>query len=152
MLTVHVFRINNQVVIGILDQPIINESGCNLSSLGSKYIPASYVKLVESTGARVVPIPFDGPHSTLQRLFNSVNGIMFPGGDADFTPGTTFYDSAQFLFNLTLAANDKGDYFPLIGICQGMEVCNFSSLLFQIEEVRPNKFSDAHCYDGKLEL
>ena len=112
----------NDVVIGIIDQPVINEDGCNLSALGDKYLPASYVKLVESTGARVVPIPFDAPLEKLEELFYSVNGIIFPGGDADFTPGTLFYNNAQYLFNLTIAANDAGDYFPLIGICQGMEV------------------------------
>lgn len=58
----------------------------------------------------------------LSTLFHSVNGIIFPGGDADFTPGTTFYDNTQYLFNLTIEANNKGDYFPIIGICQGMEV------------------------------
>ena len=116
------WSLNNEVVIGIIDQPIIAESGCNLSSFGEKYLPASYVKLVESTGARVVPIPFDASRQHLFQLFHSVNAIIFPGGDADFTPGTLFYDNAHYLFNLTLQANDKGDYFPLIGICQGMEV------------------------------
>ena len=90
--------------------------------MGTKYLPASYVKLVESVGARVVPIPFDAPQEHIETLFRSVNGIIFPGGDADFTPGTLFYDNAKFIYDLVIQANDAGDYFPLIGICQGMEV------------------------------
>ena len=144
-------RLNiNNVVIGIIDQPVINEDGCNLSALGDKYLPASYVKLVESTGARVVPIPFDAPLEKLEELFNSVNGIIFPGGDADFTPGTLFYNNAQYLFNLTIAANDAGDYFPLIGICQGMEVSNY---LMNICICLINlNIIDVNCYDGKFSM
>jgi len=77
---------------------------------------------VESTGARVAHIPFDSTKETLQYYFNSINGLLFPGGDANFTPGTVFYESAYYLFKLALEANRNGDYFPVIGLCQGMEM------------------------------
>lgn len=80
------------------------------------------MKLIESAGARVVPIPFDASRERLAELHSYINALVLPGGDADFTPGTVFYDNAMYLFELSLQANDKGDYFPVIGICQGMEV------------------------------
>lgn len=45
--------------------------------------------------------------------FNSINGMLIPGGSADLKPGHPFYDATQYLFKLALEANDKGDYFPV---------------------------------------
>jgi hypothetical protein len=40
------------------------------------YIAASYVKYLESAGARVVPIFYDSPLETLTTMFSQVNGIL----------------------------------------------------------------------------
>ena len=45
--------------------------------------------------------------------FNSINGMLIPGGSADLKPGHPFYDATDYLFKLALEANDKGDYFPV---------------------------------------
>ena len=45
--------------------------------------------------------------------FNSINGMLIPGGSADLKPGHPFYDATEYLFKLALEANDKGDYFPV---------------------------------------
>ena len=45
---------NDRPIIGILTQP----SSSSLSQFGDNYIAASYVKYVESAGARVVPIQY----------------------------------------------------------------------------------------------
>lgn len=42
------------------------------------YVGASYVKWVEAAGGRVVPIRFYASDAELRRLFNSVNGLIFP--------------------------------------------------------------------------
>jgi len=42
---------------------------------------ASYVKWIESAGALVVPIHWDASYEELDNLFNSVNGMLFTGGD-----------------------------------------------------------------------
>ena len=44
--------LNMRPIIGILTQPSPSE----LMQFGNSYIPASYVKYVESGGARVVPV------------------------------------------------------------------------------------------------
>lgn len=59
-------------VIGILAQP----TGDNKAS----YIAASYVKYIESSGGRVVPIDYRWSTEKLRSVFSKVNGILFPGG------------------------------------------------------------------------
>lgn len=77
------------------------------------YIAASYVKYLESAGARVVPIFYDAPLDNLTTIFNQVNGILFPGGGADLATQNTFTIAAEHLWNLAVKANDAGDFFPL---------------------------------------
>ena len=48
------------------------------------YIAASYVKFVESGGARVVPVLIDQPDEYYQMIFNSTNGLVLPGGTQEF--------------------------------------------------------------------
>lgn len=48
--------LNNTPIIGILTQPYSGETPSGVSRDGLTYIAASYVKFVESGGARVVPI------------------------------------------------------------------------------------------------
>jgi gamma-glutamyl hydrolase len=70
---------------------------------------------LESAGARVVPISYNANDDELDIIFASVNGIFFPGGDAEFPK------SAQYMFDKVVAANDAGDFMPLWGTCMGFE-------------------------------
>lgn len=97
---------NLRPIIGIYAQP---------SSKRGEYIAASYVKWIESAGGRVVPIPYNASIPMLIRLFSSINGLLFPGGDAAIN------DKAQYLFDLALKANQNDDYFPIFGTCLGFE-------------------------------
>jgi gamma-glutamyl hydrolase len=108
----HAF-VNDYPIIGIFAQP------CNDShpACGGdcQYIAASYVKYIESAGARVVPVSYNANKSQLEFLFASLNGFLFPGGASNFP------ESAQYIFDLTVAANDRGEYSPLWGTCLGFE-------------------------------
>ncbi|XP_043363738.1 gamma-glutamyl hydrolase isoform X2 [Dermochelys coriacea] len=91
---------NGRPIIGILAQECDFTS---FSRFGSSYIAASYVKFLESAGARVVPIR-----------------VLFPGGGVDLK--TSEYSRiARIFYNKALKANDKGDYFPVWGTCLGYE-------------------------------
>jgi gamma-glutamyl hydrolase len=79
------------------------------------YLAASYVKYIEAAGARVVPINYNAKDAELDEIFNSVNGIFFPGG------GSAFPHSAQYMFDKVVAANQAGDHFPLWGTCMGFQ-------------------------------
>merc|ERR1719288_616609 len=70
---------NERPIIGVLAQecqPYFPESICNTS-----YIAASYVKFVESGGARVVPVMINQPEEYYRTIFKSTNGLLIPGGD-----------------------------------------------------------------------
>ncbi|RLW12982.1 hypothetical protein DV515_00000290 [Chloebia gouldiae] len=50
---------------------------------GRSYIAASYVKFVESAGARAVPIRLNLTDEEYDKIFHSINGILLPGGGVD---------------------------------------------------------------------
>jgi len=111
----HKEKLNLRPLIGILSQ------GGTPARKGYSYIAASYVKFVEAAGARAVPILQDMDPEEVTRRFNAVNGVLIPGGSQYLKPGNLYFDTAELLFNLTLEANDKGDFFPLHGTCLGFE-------------------------------
>ncbi|KAJ0068973.1 hypothetical protein NL108_015446, partial [Boleophthalmus pectinirostris] len=54
------------------------------------------------------------------KLFNSINGLLLPGGDINIET-SLFTRTAKIFYKLALKANDAGDYFPLWGTCQGFQ-------------------------------
>merc|ERR1712216_174378 len=74
---------NNRPIVGVLSMPTASVHNANLTGYGTSFIAASYIKWVESAGARVLPIPFDSTPAELRASFNSVNGLLLTGGDAD---------------------------------------------------------------------
>jgi gamma-glutamyl hydrolase len=105
--------LNTFPVVGVFTQPTSNiDPACGGDCL---YLAASYVKYIESAGARVVPINYYSTSEELDDVFSKVNGFLFPGG------GATFPDSAQYIFDKTVAANQAGDFMPLWGTCMGFQ-------------------------------
>ncbi|CAN7938101.1 unnamed protein product [Ixodes hexagonus] len=105
-------------IIGILAQRYYG--GGNFSA-NATYIAASYVKFVELAGARAVPVFIDEPDAYYVKLFNSVNGILFPGGSANLTI-SGYSRAGSILYKLAVQANDNGTHFPLWGTCLGFEL------------------------------
>ena len=77
---------------------------------------------IESAGARVAVIPFDAPEAELRSIFNSINGVLFPGGGLNLTADQPFFKVSKLFYQLALEANLKGDYFPLWATCQGFQL------------------------------
>jgi gamma-glutamyl hydrolase len=109
-----VYCLNERPIIGIIAQPYGHENANNT------YIAASYVKWIESAGGRVVPIPFNVGKDRLKELFNGVNGLLFPGGGTDLD-SSPYIHALEYLFELALEDNNKGNYFPVWGTCLGFE-------------------------------
>jgi len=107
--------ITDRPIIGILALP----ANRYLSQFGRSYIASSYVKYLESAGARVVPIPYTTPLEEITRLFGQLNGILFTGGGAELNG--TFLQVQSHLINLVMNAKDRGDHVPLVGTCLGFE-------------------------------
>ena len=123
-------EVNLRPIVGVLTQPLGAEgtvgSNAGARAGNTTYIAASYVKFLESAGARVVPVHYDSSAEELTALFNSINGLLLPGGGADLSNTTRIRRSGQHLYKLAIAANEAGDAFPIWGTCMGFQ---FLSLL-----------------------
>lgn len=108
--------INKQPVIGILTQTLETSMQADERFVGYKsYIMSSYVKYMEASGARVVPIVWgESQEVTLEKL-SKLDGVLFPGGDGDD------YDIGQFVFEQLKKYNDAGHFYPAWGTCLGYE-------------------------------
>ncbi|BFZ02877.1 hypothetical protein BsWGS_05916 [Bradybaena similaris] len=107
--------LNNRPIIGILTEPTTS------FEFGQEYIQATYVHFLEMAGARVVPVRGKQPLEYYQKLFNVINGVLFPGGEADIDSGP-YYQSGRYLYDMAIKAYDSGDYFPIWGTCNGLEL------------------------------
>ncbi|CAI5510191.1 unnamed protein product [Closterium sp. Naga37s-1] len=140
--------VHDQPLIGILSQPGDGDGGraprVNAKEdLNVSYIAASYVKWVESAGARPVPILYDDPDWLMEKKFRAINGLILPGGGTDLVPGP-FFSAVEKLLKMALAANDAGDYFPVQGTCMGMETLTiFFSQDFDILETKAFNAEDS---------
>ena len=110
---------NNRPIIGILSQemsPGLLPPSCK----GVSYIAASYVKYIESAGGRVVPILTTMSEEEIEYLFRSINGVLYPGGDATLFH-SRYFDNAALFYRLAAKANAAGDFFPIWGTCLGFQ-------------------------------
>uniref|UniRef100_A0A8C1CDD5 folate gamma-glutamyl hydrolase n=1 Tax=Cyprinus carpio carpio TaxID=630221 RepID=A0A8C1CDD5_CYPCA len=110
-------NLNYRPIIGILAQENIKDDP---HAQGSSYIAASYVKHLESAGARVVPIHINRTEEEYEKLFNAINGLLLPGGNVDIEK-SQFTRAARIFYELAIKANDASDYFPIWGTCQGFQ-------------------------------
>ncbi|CAL9187721.1 unnamed protein product [Musa hybrid cultivar] len=106
-------------VIGIVTHPGDGASGRLSNVTSASNIPASYVKFVESAGARVIPLIYNEPEETLLDKLSLVNGVLFTGG---WAKKGLYFETITKLFQVTLERNDAGDHFPLFAICLGFEL------------------------------
>jgi gamma-glutamyl hydrolase len=105
-------------VIGILAQPLHTTNPSNGSDQQQQfyYIAASYVKWLEAGGARSISIPYDTQSTVLlDELFQQINGLLLPGGDA------VMPYSIRYLLDKVMESNRNGNYFPVWGTCLGFE-------------------------------
>ncbi|XP_026147484.1 gamma-glutamyl hydrolase [Mastacembelus armatus] len=108
-------KTNDGPIIGVLAQEV-NSPKPNRST----YIAASYVKFLESAGARVVPVMINQTVEEYTALFNAINGMLYPGGGVSII-SSGYQRAAKILYELAIQANKKGDYFPVWGTCLGFE-------------------------------
>ncbi|XP_067268548.1 gamma-glutamyl hydrolase [Pseudorasbora parva] len=109
---------NNRPIIGILTQEVDNKA---MKIFGKTYIPSSYVKYIESGGARVMPIRLNQSFAEHEKIFKSINGLLLIGGSVNLET-SDFARTAGIYFRLALKAHDEGDYFPIWGTCLGFQL------------------------------
>ncbi|XP_018602435.1 gamma-glutamyl hydrolase [Scleropages formosus] len=110
-------QLNYRPVIGVPAQENIPGDS---HAQGFSYIAASYVKYLEAAGARVVPIRINRTYEEYVKIFNSINGLLLPGGDVDLQK-SEFSRVSKIFYDLAIKANDALDYFPIWGTCQGFQ-------------------------------
>ncbi|XP_076034847.1 gamma-glutamyl hydrolase-like isoform X2 [Oratosquilla oratoria] len=95
------------------------------SNKNLSYIAASYVKFVESGGARVVPIMIDRDDEYYEKMFHSLNGVLFPGGAVAVDETSGYGRAGKLIYEKARASSLAGDPFPLWGTCLGFELMMF---------------------------
>ena len=68
-----------------------------------------------------MPIFYNETDDYLERMFQSVNGVLFPGGGQQLD-GSKLLSTTQFFVKRAAQAYAQGDYFPVFGHCQGFEL------------------------------
>ncbi|XP_029998452.1 gamma-glutamyl hydrolase isoform X2 [Sphaeramia orbicularis] len=109
---------NDRPIIGILTQQVSDES---MKPYGRTYIPASYVKYIESAGSRVMPIRLTLSTADYENIFRKINGLLFIGGAVDLEK-SDYARVAKIFYKLALTANNAGDVFPIWGTCMGLQL------------------------------
>lgn len=110
--------LNNRPVIGIVSEQVWGKN--------ESYIASSYVKFVESAGARVIPILSNSSAEQLGTVFSLINGVLFPGGGVSLD-SSNYGHAGSVIYDLAKKANDGGDFFPLWGTCLGFELLGYLS-------------------------
>ncbi|XP_073947292.1 gamma-glutamyl hydrolase A-like isoform X2 [Choristoneura fumiferana] len=133
--------VNNRPIIGVLSQEqSFYLHGKYPEENFTSYIAASYVKDVESAGARVVPIMIGKDRSYYKEILSKLNGVLIPGGATYFNQSNGYADAGQHIYELAMELNDAGDYFPIFGTCLGFE------LLIILASGRGEKENRITCY------
>uniref|UniRef100_A0A667ZXY2 folate gamma-glutamyl hydrolase n=1 Tax=Myripristis murdjan TaxID=586833 RepID=A0A667ZXY2_9TELE len=103
---------------GVLTQMVVDEV---MKPFGKTYIPSAYVKYIESGGSRVLPIRLTHTTAEYEKIFRSINGLLFIGGSVDLEK-SDYARVAKIFYKLAVTANNAGDFFPIWGTCMGMQI------------------------------
>jgi gamma-glutamyl hydrolase len=106
-------------VIGILTIPVSKIRRKHNKNIRS-YLANSYVKWIEMSGARVVPIKFNWSVQKINSVLKQVNGVVFPGGDVDRDLKKDFLKYLQALKQIYNYAKTHKN-FSIWATCLGFE-------------------------------
>lgn len=109
---------NEQPVIGIISQTIDfspASHGDHRFDNYTSFIMGGYVRFLQGAGARVVPLVLGEPEEITIKKLKSLNGVLFPGGDGNYST------LGKFVLDYAIKENDEGRFFPMWGTCLGFE-------------------------------
>lgn len=118
-------ELNDRPIVGILTQEIDYNLNKKYPNQYHSYIAASYVKFVEGAGARPVPIWIGGNDSYYEDILSKVNGVLWPGGATYFYQKEGYADAGAAIYRIAKSINERGVYFPILGICLGFELLTY---------------------------
>uniref|UniRef100_A0A171A467 folate gamma-glutamyl hydrolase n=1 Tax=Triatoma infestans TaxID=30076 RepID=A0A171A467_TRIIF len=114
----HYGQCTTRPMIGILAQEFSSHKN-------GSFITASYVKAIEASGARVVPIFIGKSKGYYIRILSELNGVIFPGGTVNFHASGGYAEAGQYIFEEAIYLNNHGRHFPILGVCQGLQLLVF---------------------------
>lgn len=123
--------LNERPIIGILTEELnsflkqYNSERVTNSRQYSSYIAASYVKFIEGAGARVVPIWIGQETEYYENILGKINGVLWPGGSSLFNISRGYAEAGFKIYRIAKKMNEAGDYFPIFGICLGLELITY---------------------------
>ncbi|XP_055912317.1 gamma-glutamyl hydrolase [Eupeodes corollae] len=126
---------NQRPIIGILCIDVASKIYELYGPEVKSYIAASYVKFLECSGARAVPIWIGKDEQYYQDIMHKINGILLPGGavffDSQYNKKPEHTNkcvrSSELIYRIAIEINKSGIYFPLWGICLGYELLLYHS-------------------------
>ena len=141
--------LNDRPVIGIAAMAITDKMHIRkLPHLdGRSYVASSYVKYLELAGARVIVIPPNIDIEEEKNLFENINGLLFPGGEVNLED-SQYFQVTQRLFHFAKEANKQNNYFPVLGICRGMQAI----IVHSVGSITPLSDTDSRNYPTTLQF
>lgn len=112
---------HDRPVIGVLTQEISHTLDAMYPKQFSSFVPASYVKWIESGGARVVPIWLGQNRDYYVGLMSKINGVLLPGGSVSRNEKGGYAEAARFILEIAAEFNFNRDFFPVFGVGLGMD-------------------------------
>lgn len=118
---------HDRPIVGVLVQEISRVFELMYPRQYTSFIAASYVKWLESGGARVVPIFPGRDISYYQTILSKLNGVLLPGGSVDKNDRGGYTEAAENILNIAIDMNLKKDFFPVFGVGLGMDFMLYKS-------------------------
>ena len=140
---------NDRPIIGVLTLKITDQVllSAKPELKGKSYIAASYIKWLESGGARAVAIKQNIKDKALNKLLGSLNGVLLPGGEINLKD-SGYYHIGKKIFKFAKRENKARRYFPLFGICRGMQAL----MVWEHGNLEPLTLTDARNCKAAVEF
>ena len=121
----HQFK-TDRPVIGIVTMPILGKRILTKLNLADKHlkqshIGASFVKLIEGAGARVVPVLETFNDTQVKSILKSVNGFLLPGGSESIID-SDYKRISELAYDYSIKMYKEGITWPILGICRGFQM------------------------------
>lgn len=117
-------------VFAVLTNPLSGGIRQAFNTDASHYIASSYVKFLEMSGARVIPLLSNSTKDEVDEVLGWVNGVLFTGGDYPFwvndsskpvlTPD--YAETGCYIFEKVKEFYLRGEILPLWATCLGFEL------------------------------
>ena len=113
----------NRPIIGVITMPIKGSNVLDNLNIAKdeSHIGASFVKLIEGAGARVVPLIETFNNTMVKDLLKSINGVLLPGGSESIIK-SNYQRISRLAFDYSIAMYKKGITWPIMGICRGFQM------------------------------